>query len=50
MILDSNSVLAGGVMPIYSSVDAVTMHSNLDAALATYFDEMRRDGVRPHGQ
>jgi hypothetical protein len=39
-----------GIVPIYSSVDTITMHANLDAALAIYFDEMRRDGVRPHGQ
>ncbi|QFT60463.1 hypothetical protein FIU94_16660 [Sulfitobacter sp. THAF37] len=33
----------------YSMVDTLMLHSNLDAALAQYFDEMRRDGVKPHG-
>ena len=33
----------------YSIIDAFAFHSNLDAALAQYFDEMRRDGVKPNG-
>lgn len=39
-----------GLISRYSSVDAVICNANLDAALGTYFDEMRRDGVQPHGQ
>lgn len=36
------------LIPMYSKVDTLFSHANLDAALATYFDEMRRDGVQPH--
>tara|TARA_R110002110_G_scaffold225601_2_gene439657 strand:+ start:2876 stop:3397 length:522 start_codon:yes stop_codon:yes gene_type:complete len=36
------------IIPKYSFVDAVVVSANTDAALATYFDEMRRDGVKPH--
>jgi hypothetical protein len=37
-----------GIIPKYSLVDAIVVSANTDAALATYFDEMRRDGVKPH--
>jgi hypothetical protein len=36
------------IIPRYSVVESVFARSNLDAALATYFDELRRDGVRQH--
>jgi len=44
-------VFAGqmSIISKYSVVDAVIASANTDAALATYFDEMRRDGVNPHG-
>jgi hypothetical protein len=32
----------------YSLVEAIFARSNLDAALAVYFDELRRDGVKQH--
>jgi hypothetical protein len=32
----------------YSFVEAIFARSNLDAALAIYFDELRRDGVKQH--
>ena len=36
------------MIPSYSIPDSVILRANVDAALAIYFDELRRDGVKPH--
>lgn len=36
------------LLPTYSWADTIILHANLDASLATYFDELRRDGATPH--
>ena len=36
------------LVPTYSSADTLILHANLDVALSTYFDQLRRQGVKPH--